>query len=198
MICTTLNKIREHDPCADGWQKLLAGLNKTEPDDEPLPLVRDSGHQRTERCSVGIAHDRLRPRVETAGRGVCPAGSAFDDRCAKRGGFGRCRTVCKWESNSQRVDRNRILMRWLLCGMRGRLLRMMRGGRLRLLLRGILWMLLRGMLRAAETAARAAADDATWCCCGCCCAVLLRGLLRGCAGAAMREKQVELFKEILG
>ena len=40
MICTTLNKIREHAACADGWQKLLAGLNKSEADDEPLPLVR--------------------------------------------------------------------------------------------------------------------------------------------------------------
>lgn len=40
MICTTLNKIREHDPCLDGWRKLLAGLNKSEADDEPLPLAR--------------------------------------------------------------------------------------------------------------------------------------------------------------
>jgi len=40
MICTTLNKIREHAPCQSGWRKLLAGLNKAEPDDELLPLVR--------------------------------------------------------------------------------------------------------------------------------------------------------------
>ena len=39
MIYTTLSKIREHDPCPDGWRKLLAGLNKAEPDDELLPLV---------------------------------------------------------------------------------------------------------------------------------------------------------------
>ena len=39
MICTTLNAIRAHDPCADGWAKLLAHLGKTGPDDEPLPLV---------------------------------------------------------------------------------------------------------------------------------------------------------------
>lgn len=39
MICTTLNAIRKHDPCADGWAKLLAHLGKTGPDDEPLPLV---------------------------------------------------------------------------------------------------------------------------------------------------------------
>jgi len=35
---TTLNKIREHDPCANGWRKLLDHLGKTEADDEPLPL----------------------------------------------------------------------------------------------------------------------------------------------------------------
>lgn len=33
---TTLNKIRAHRPCLDGWQKLLRGLNKTQPDDEML------------------------------------------------------------------------------------------------------------------------------------------------------------------
>ena len=36
MIYTTLNRIREHSPCADGWRKLLKHLGKTEADDEPL------------------------------------------------------------------------------------------------------------------------------------------------------------------
>jgi hypothetical protein len=36
---TTLNKIRQHGPCADGWAKLLRYLGKTQPDDEPLSLV---------------------------------------------------------------------------------------------------------------------------------------------------------------
>lgn len=40
MITTTLNRIRAHGPCADGWQKLLAGLGKTAADDEPLPFAR--------------------------------------------------------------------------------------------------------------------------------------------------------------
>ena len=35
---TTLNAIREHAPCADGWAKLLRHLGKTEADDEPLSL----------------------------------------------------------------------------------------------------------------------------------------------------------------
>lgn len=39
MINTTLNKIREHGPCEDGWEKLLKHLGKTKPDDKPLPLV---------------------------------------------------------------------------------------------------------------------------------------------------------------
>ena len=38
MITTTLNRIRAHQPCADGWKKLLTHLGKTEPDDEPLPF----------------------------------------------------------------------------------------------------------------------------------------------------------------
>ena len=33
---TTLNQIRAHDPCRDGWGRLLRGLGKTAADDEPL------------------------------------------------------------------------------------------------------------------------------------------------------------------
>ena len=46
MITTTLNRIRACAPCAEGWAKLLAGLGKTEADDEPLPdaeVVRING-----------------------------------------------------------------------------------------------------------------------------------------------------------
>jgi hypothetical protein len=40
MLTTTLNRIRAHGPCEEGWRKLLAGLGKTAPDDEPLPYAR--------------------------------------------------------------------------------------------------------------------------------------------------------------
>ena len=39
MIYTTLNKIRAHGPCSDGWAKLLRHLDKTQADDEPLALA---------------------------------------------------------------------------------------------------------------------------------------------------------------
>ena len=39
-ITTTLNRIRAHGPCEDGWRKLLSGLGKTAADDEPLPFAR--------------------------------------------------------------------------------------------------------------------------------------------------------------
>lgn len=39
MLYTTLNKIRAHSPCADGWRTLLCALGKTEPDDEVLSLA---------------------------------------------------------------------------------------------------------------------------------------------------------------
>ena len=39
MIVTTLNRIRAHGPCADGWAKLLKHLGKTQADDEPLPFA---------------------------------------------------------------------------------------------------------------------------------------------------------------
>jgi hypothetical protein len=38
-ITTTLNQISECNFCTDGWETLLLSLNKTESDDEPLPLV---------------------------------------------------------------------------------------------------------------------------------------------------------------
>lgn len=36
---TTLNKIREHSPCSEGWGKLLKHLGKTKADDEPLAIT---------------------------------------------------------------------------------------------------------------------------------------------------------------
>ena len=36
---TTLNKIRKHGPCTDGWEKLLRHLGKTMADDEPLSIT---------------------------------------------------------------------------------------------------------------------------------------------------------------
>ena len=36
---TTLNKIRKHKPCSDGWGKLLKHLGKTKADDEPLGIT---------------------------------------------------------------------------------------------------------------------------------------------------------------
>jgi hypothetical protein len=39
MITTTLRKIRQHNPCSEGWRTLLTFLGKTGVDDDPLPLV---------------------------------------------------------------------------------------------------------------------------------------------------------------
>jgi hypothetical protein len=36
---TTLNKIRQHQPCKRGWETLLASLGKTKADDAPLDLL---------------------------------------------------------------------------------------------------------------------------------------------------------------
>jgi hypothetical protein len=39
MLYTTLNKIRQHNPCTEGWSTLLKHLDKTEADDEPLSFL---------------------------------------------------------------------------------------------------------------------------------------------------------------
>lgn len=38
-LTTTLNEIRKHDPCVEGWEKVLRFLGKTGADDEPLTLL---------------------------------------------------------------------------------------------------------------------------------------------------------------
>ena len=87
MIYTTLNKIRAHGPCIDGWAKLLRYLGKTQADDESLPFatILDSngfddalwclravdGHQREMRlyavwCARQVEHLMADPRSRTA------------------------------------------------------------------------------------------------------------------------------------
>jgi len=39
MLVTTLNKIKKHGPCEDGWKKLLRHLGKTKADDEELSFL---------------------------------------------------------------------------------------------------------------------------------------------------------------
>lgn len=59
---TTLNKIRAHAPCADGWTKLLTNLGKTSADDEPLDLLTildSNGLDDTMWCFRAVdGHDR--------------------------------------------------------------------------------------------------------------------------------------------
>jgi hypothetical protein len=38
-MTTTLNKIKAHSPCSDGWNKLLNHLGKKQVDDEPLSIA---------------------------------------------------------------------------------------------------------------------------------------------------------------
>ena len=62
MICTTLNRIREHDPCVEGWKKLLQHLGKSKADDEPLPfsvIVESNGMEDALwACRTVPEHDR--------------------------------------------------------------------------------------------------------------------------------------------
>ena len=87
MIYTTLNRIRAHSPCGEGWAKLLRHLGKTQADDEPVSLltVLESnglddalwclravdGHQREMRlyavwCARQVQHLMTDPRSLTA------------------------------------------------------------------------------------------------------------------------------------
>ena len=37
-IKITLNKIKAHNPCSEGWEKILKGRGKAAADDEEFPL----------------------------------------------------------------------------------------------------------------------------------------------------------------
>ena len=59
---TTLNSIRAHSPCGDGWAKLLRHLNKSAADDEPLlikTILDSNGLDDALWClRAGEGHDR--------------------------------------------------------------------------------------------------------------------------------------------
>jgi hypothetical protein len=59
---TTLNAIRAHSPCANGWAKLLRHLDKTTADDEPLlvrTILKSNGIDDALWCLRAVAgHDR--------------------------------------------------------------------------------------------------------------------------------------------
>ena len=61
-MTTTLNKIREHNPCKSGWETLLKSLNKTNPDDEPIAIsyiVESNGLDDAIWCLRAVeGHDR--------------------------------------------------------------------------------------------------------------------------------------------
>jgi hypothetical protein len=59
---TTLNEIRAHSPCQDGWEKLLKHLGKTKADDEPLHLLtilESNGFDDATWCLCAASLDRL-------------------------------------------------------------------------------------------------------------------------------------------
>ena len=58
----TLNMIRAHSPCEDGWSKLLKGLGKTRADDDPLTISRVyeiNGFDDALWCLCALPNDRL-------------------------------------------------------------------------------------------------------------------------------------------
>ena len=60
--CTTLNMIRAHDPCPDGWEKLLRHLGKTKADDDLLPfsvIVESNGLNDALWCCRSVVYDRV-------------------------------------------------------------------------------------------------------------------------------------------
>jgi hypothetical protein len=73
MIYTTLNRIREHKPCASDWKKLLKYLGKTKPDDEPLSyavIAESNGLDSVVWCSCAEARSAFVAALWIILRGV--------------------------------------------------------------------------------------------------------------------------------
>ena len=190
MICTTLNKIREHAACADGWQKLLAGLNKAGPDDEPLPLVRILDINgiddalwalRATDCDrearlLAVAYARLVQHLMTDARSIAALDVAEryanEQASAEELIEARASADAAWNDAvlAARASADAALAfawasawaAWAACGA------------------------VRDIARAAAIAARDASNAAMW------------AADAAADAAAVREEQVELFKEILG
>ena len=194
MICTTLNKIRENEPCLDGWRKLLAGLNKTGPDDELLPLVtilkinglndalwalRATDCDRESRL-LAVAYARQVQHLMTDARSVAALDVAerFANGKATRKELKKSHTdalAAVWDAREAAADDAGD--DWILAA-------------------GDTWI---AKWDAARAAARATEDDATWA------AADDAGSAARAAAAAwivvrhnMLQKQIEPFKEILG
>ena len=70
-LTTTLNRIREHHPCKDGWEKLLRHLGKTAADDEIIDLLtvlESNGVQDTLWCMRATVEDSRTTCAELACR----------------------------------------------------------------------------------------------------------------------------------
>jgi len=118
---TTLNKIREHQPCADGWKKLLTNLGKTQADDEPLDLITIlnsnglddalwclravDGHEKDMRlyavwCARQVQHLMTDPRslaaLDVAERHA--HGQATDDELAAAGSAAQAAWQATWQA----------------------------------------------------------------------------------------------------
>ncbi len=103
---TTLNKIRQHSPCANGWKKLLAHLGKTQADDEPVSIatvIESNGFDDALWCLRAVeGRDReIRMYAVWCARQVQHL--MTDDRCAIAGCAGRCRAFRKRRSERRRT-----------------------------------------------------------------------------------------------
>lgn len=121
MIYITLNRIRAHTPCADGWRKLLTHLNKTKADEEPLALATIlqsnglddaiwclravNGHEKEMRlyavwCARQVQHLMKDPRslaaLDVAERHA--HGQATDDELAAAGAAASAAAGAAWDA----------------------------------------------------------------------------------------------------
>jgi hypothetical protein len=69
-LYTTLNIIRQHNPCKDSWEKALRLLGKTKPDDDPLSFewVLDNMGIRDAIWGLRAVQDKDTDRVERDAR----------------------------------------------------------------------------------------------------------------------------------
>jgi hypothetical protein len=81
MLTTTLNEIRSHGPCKDGWEKLLKHLGKTAGDDEALPLatILTSNDLDDALWVFRRTHPSARNAYDEA---IASAWNAFNEACA--------------------------------------------------------------------------------------------------------------------
>jgi chemotaxis protein histidine kinase CheA len=178
-LYTTLNIIRQHNPCKDSWEKALRLLGKTKPDDDPLSFewILDNMGVCDAIWGLQAVRDEDRVDVERDARlFACDCAESvldnFESEHPQDGRVRECINVSKLFARGETNDKARSAARSAACEAARS-----------------------AACEAARSAAYAAARSAEWSAARSAAGPEARSAARSAAESAEREKQSEIFRK---